>query len=135
MTPEDYHGVYELWSNTPGVGINDIDDSYDGILKYLIRNPSSCFVAEETGEIIGVIMSGHDGRRGFIYHTAVRLDCRGKGVGTALVNAAIEALRNEGIIKVALVVFYTNENGNTFWEKLGFIRRDDLVYRNTNISS
>lgn len=134
MTIDDYDNVYKLWINTPGMGLNDIDDSRSGIEKYLIRNPETCFVAERDNTIVGVIMCGNDGRRGYIHHTAVALSEQNKGIGTALVDAAMDALQNEGVTKVALVVFSKNELGNTFWEKRGFTKRDDLVYRNKLIS-
>lgn len=134
MTIEDYDNVYKLWINTPGMGLNNIDDSRLGIEKYLRRNPETCFVAERDNTIIGVIMCGNDGRRGYIHHTAVAISERNKGVATALVDAAMDALQNEGISKVALVVFTKNELGNDFWEKRGFTKRDDLVYRNKLIS-
>ena len=134
MTIDDYEGVYSLWVNTPGMGLNRTDDSREGIAQYLRRNPTSCFVALEAEEIVGVILSGHDGRRGFIHHTAVSTVCRNAGIGSALLERAMEALEREGIHKVALVVFDKNEIGNTFWEKRGFTRRDDLVYRNKPIT-
>jgi ribosomal protein S18 acetylase RimI-like enzyme len=134
MTIEDYDCVYNLWLNTPGMGLNNIDDSRLGIEKYLQRNPKTCFVAEKDNTIIGAILSGNDGRRGYIHHTAVAVSKRNHGVGTALVNAAMDALRTEGINKVALVVFSKNELGNSFWEKRGFTVRDDLVYRNKLIN-
>ena len=134
MTLNDYEKVYSLWLNTPNMGLNNIDDSREGIGKYLMRNPATCFVAEKDGKIIGVILSGHDGRRGFIHHTAVDSNEQRKGVGTALVEAAISALKNEGICKVILVVFRKNGKGNEFWEKIGFTTRDDLIYRNMAIA-
>lgn len=85
----DYDEVYSLWNRTSGMGLNDIDDSRDGIEKYLKRNPKTCFIAKENNGIIGVILSGHDGRRGFIHHTAVDSDKQRKGIGKALVNTAI----------------------------------------------
>lgn len=133
MTIADYDDVYSLWMSCSGMGLNDVDDSREGIAKYLIRNPDTCFVALDNGSIIGVILSGHDGRRGFIHHTAVDPDCRRRGVGKALAARAMAALEAEGISKVALVVFERNRPGNEFWEKLGFTRRDDLVYRNKSI--
>lgn len=133
MTITDYDGVYKLWINTPGMGLNNLDDSKEGIEKYLIRNPQTCFVAEDDNRIIGVILCGNDGRRGYIHHTAVDTTKRTRGVGTALVNAALDALKNEGINKVALVVFEKNEIGNSFWEKRGFTVREDLVYRNKSL--
>ncbi len=133
MTIEDYNEVYQLWINTHGMGLNDVDDSQDGIAKYLARNPQTCFVAIKENRIVGVIISGHDGRRGYIYHTAVAVSERRQGIGSALVNAALAALKNEGISKVALVVFMRNETGNKFWQNLGFTERNDLVYRNMAI--
>ena len=133
MSIEDYDAVYQLWLNTPGMGLNTADDSQEGIAKYLKRNPQTCFVVQKDSEIIGVIMSGHDGRRGFIHHTAVKLSARKQGVGSLLVERAMQALKNEGINKVALVVFSENTIGNTFWEKHGFSCREDLRYRNKNI--
>ena len=133
MTPADYQAVYALWLATPGMGLNTTDDSREGIEKYLRRNPSTCFVADDGGRIVGVIMAGHDGRRGFIHHTAVLPEYRGLGLGRRLVENALAALEAEGIHKAALVVFEHNQLGNGFWEKLGFTSREDLVYRNRNI--
>jgi len=110
-----------------------VDDSRDGVERYLRRNPTTSFVAVEVGRIVGCIMAGHDGRRGYIYHTAVHPDCRKMGIGAALVNAALEALKRENISKVALVVFSRNETGNAFWERMGFTLREDLCYRNRNL--
>ena len=133
MVISDYESVYHLWENTSGIGLNDLDDSKEGIEKYLERNPHTCFVAENGKKIIGSILCGHDGRRGFIYHTAVSASERESGIGTALVETAISALEKEGINKAALVVFHSNELGNTFWENRGFIKRSDLIYRNKDI--
>ena len=134
MTINDYKGVYQLWRNTPGMGLNTTDDSCEGIQKYLARNPSTCFVAEKDGEIIGVIMGGHDGRRGFIYHTAVKVTERNAGIGRNLVDNVMSELEKEGIHKVALVVYGRNKIGNDFWENLGFTTREDLIYRDKSIT-
>ena len=133
MKVGDYEAIYDLWIHTPGMGLNEIDDSREGIDKFLKRNPTTCFVAEEQKKVVGVIMSGHDGRRGFIYHTAVRQEYRNQGIGRALVEATLKTLEKEGIRKAALVVFDRNEIGNVFWEKMGFTERTDLVYRNRTI--
>jgi len=130
----DYEAAYRLWVNTPGMGLNTTDDSRDGVLRYLYRNPNTCFAAEEAGEVVGVILAGHDGRRGFIYHLAVSVSHRNKGIGSMLVEHAMEALKQEGIHKVALVVMAGNETGNAFWEARGFTTREDLIYRNKNLS-
>lgn len=133
MTINDYDEVYNLWINTPGMGLNNIDDSREGIERYLKRNPNTCFIAKKNNAVVGVILSGHDGRRGYIHHTAVAVNKRRQGIGKALLSAALNALEKEGINKVALVAFSKNEIGNRFWEKNGFIVRDDLVYRNKEL--
>lgn len=130
MIPADYADVYALWLACSGMGLNDVDDSMEGVTRFLLRNPGTCFVAEENNTICGVLMAGHDGRRGYIYHTAVHPDFRRRGVGSALVSAALQALKDEGISKAALVVFTRNEAGNAFWERQGFTLREDLAYRN-----
>lgn len=135
MTIDDYEQVYTLWLSCKGMGLNSIDDSREGIERYLKRNPETCFIAEDGGKAVGVIISGHDGRRGFIYHTAVSPDYRRQGIAAALVERAAEALKKEGIAKAALVVFAENENGNAFWEKIGFTERTDLVYRNKTLDA
>ena len=89
----------------------------------------TCFVAEKEGVIVGALMAGHDGRRGSMHHLAVDAAHRNLGIGTALVDAAMAALEEEGIHKVNLVVFARNDLGNAFWEKRGFSRRDDIVIR------
>ena len=133
MTIDDYDSLYELWIHTPGMGLNDVDDSREGISRYLERNPKTCFVAEENGRLLGGILSGHDGRRGYIYHTAVAAGEQGRGIGRALAGAAVEALRREGVSKVVLVAFKRNKGGNLFWEKCGFTERTDLVHRNREL--
>ena len=134
MTIDDYDKVYALWLSCAGMGLNNLDDSREGIEKYFARNPETCFVAEEDGSIAGVIIAGNDGRRGYIYHTAVNPDYRRRGIGSELVDKALNALKSLGINKVALVVFSRNENGNAFWEKVGFTVRDDLTYRNISLA-
>ena len=134
MTIAAYDQIYDLWIHTPGMGLNNLDDSRDGIARYLKRNPTTCFAALQGGKIVGVILSGHDGRRGYIHHTAVAVQARRKGIAAGLVSHAMEALKREGIHKVALVAFERNLEGNAFWESQGFSVREDLVYRNKNIS-
>ena len=130
MNISDYDKVYALWMSCKNMGLNDLDDSRDGIARYLKRNPASCFVAEEEGTVVGVILSGQDGRRGFLHHLAVAENYRRQGIASALLDQALAALKSEGINKTALVLFKRNETGNAFWEKQGFTDRDDLRYKN-----
>ena len=134
MTIHDYEAVYALWLSCAGMGLNNLDDSKEGIAKYLARNPDTCFVALENDAVVGVIMAGNDGRRGYIHHTAVSPNHRHLGIATALVKHALDALKACGINKVALVAFARNTEGNAFWERMGFTAREDLVYRNISLA-
>ncbi len=133
MVISDYESVYELWLSCKGMGINNIDDTREGIERFLERNPDTCFVAEWEEAIVGVILAGFDGRRGYIYHTAVLPEYRKKGIGTRLLDNAMNALDKLGAAKVGLLVFNDNTEGNAFWEKHGFFVRNDVVYRNKEI--
>lgn len=133
MRIDDYDSVYNLWLSCPGMGLNNLDDSREGIERYLARNPETCFVAVENDCIVGAILTGHDGRRGYISHTAVSPAFQRQGIGKQLVKAALSALKEQGINKVNLVVFAHNEQGNAFWEKAGFTKRPDLIYRNRTL--
>ncbi len=134
MTIDDYDQIYALWMSCAGMGLNDLDDSRDGIRKFLKRNPATCFVAVEKEQVIGVIMTGHDGRRGYIYHTAVHPEVRKQKIASGLVNAAEKALKEEGIHKVALLVFEKNTIANAFWDQMGYQARSDVRYRNKALS-
>ena len=129
MTLDDYDKVYALWRNMTVIGLNNLDGSRNGFARYLARNQHTCFVAELGDNILGAILSGHDGRKGFIHHVAVAQTEQRRGIGQALVDTAVTALDNEGIGKVGVVIFSKNKKGNAFWEELEFAERTDLTYR------
>jgi len=134
MVINDYDKVYAIWMSCAGMGLNNLDDSREGLDQFLKRNPDTCFVAECDNQIVGVIIVGNDGRRGYIYHTAVNPQYRKRGIARQLVETSMQELKQCGIKKVTLVVCDRNESGNAFWEKLGFTVREDLVYRNRAIA-
>lgn len=128
MTIEDYEAVYALWMSIKGFAMRSIDDSKEGVARFLARNPQMSVVAEEDRRIVGAILCGHDGRRGCMYHVCVASDYRMRGIGKAMVVFAMEALRRENISKVSLIAFTENDVGNAFWNKIGWLRRMDLNY-------
>ncbi len=128
MTIEDYPGVRALWMTIKGFAIRSIDDSEEGVARFLLRNPTTSVVAEEDGEIVGAILCGHDGRRGCLYHVCVREDKRMNGIGKAMVVHCMEALKKEQISKVSLIAFTVNDIGNAFWRCIGWTKREDLNY-------
>lgn len=133
MQISDYKSVYNLWMSCKGMGLNNVDYSENGIILFLKRNPDTCFVAEADDKIVGAILTGNDGRRGYIYYTSVHPSYQKQGIGSALVKNSLEELKKAGISKVSLVVFKNNLAGNGFWEKQGFTVRSDLTYRNKSL--
>ena len=136
VTIEDYDAIYELWNSTEQSrrALNPVDDSREGIERYLKRNPNTCFAAVRDGQIIGVILTGHDGRRAIIHHLCVHPDCRRTGVADRLVALAEEALKKEGIQKIFGLVFNDNDAANAFWEQQGYSLRTNLNYRNKSLN-
>lgn len=127
MNMDDYKNVYTLWEKTPGMCMRNLDDSEDGISKFLKRNPDTNFVAVINNEIAGVILCGHDGRRASIYHAAVDSTFYGMGIGTRLVEAVCSALEKEGITKINILVLKDNLHGISFWKAQGFNDRNDIL--------
>ena len=135
MTIDDYDGVYALWKKIKGFGIRSIDDSREGVERFLKRNPTTSVVAVEDGKVVGSILCGHDGRRGCLYHVCVDEAYRRHGIGKDMVVYAMkalqdemEALKKEGINKVSLIAFTQNDIGNAFWNTIGWTERLDLNY-------
>mgnify|MGYP000097613553 FL=1 len=128
MTIEDYEGVYALWKKIKGFGIRSIDDSKEGVARFLKRNPTTSVVAEKDGRIVGSILCGHDGRRGCLYHVCVDEDYRRHGIGKRMVVFAMKALKEEKINKVSLIAFTENDIGNAFWNTIGWTERLDVNY-------
>ncbi len=111
-----------------GFGIRSIDDSKEGVARFLKRNPTTSVVAEKDGRIVGSILCGHDGRRGCLYHVCVDEDYRRHGIGKRMVVFAMKALKEEKINKVSLIAFTENDIGNAFWNTIGWTERLDLNY-------
>lgn len=129
MTIDDYEGLYALWTTIKGFGMRSIDDSREGVERFLKRNPKTSVAAvDPDGAIVGGILCGHDGRRGCLYHVCVREDCRRHGIGKEMVVRCMNALKEERINKVSLIAFTVNDIGNAFWNRIGWTRREDLNY-------
>ena len=128
MKAEDYDKLYELWMTIKGFGIRSIDDSREGVARFLKRNPTTSVTAWDGDTLIGAILCGHDGRRGCFYHVCVDENYRRHGIGKAMVVASMEALKAEHINKVCLIAFTSNDGGNAFWNTIGWTRRLDLNY-------
>jgi ribosomal protein S18 acetylase RimI-like enzyme len=127
MVEEDIPAALALWQGLPGIGLRDAD-SPPALARYLRRNPGTSFVAvSDSGELLGVSLAGHDGRRGLLHHVAVALAHQKTGLGRKLVESCLAALKAAGIEKVLLFVKADNPNGKAFWTKIGWSDRPDIV--------
>ena len=128
MKIEDYDNVFALWKTIKGFGIRSVDDSREGIERFLKWNPGLSVVAEEEGQIVGAILCGSDGRRGCLYHVCVHKEHRRQGIGKNMVVWCMEKLKELQINKVSLIAFTQNDIGNAFWKEIGWTKREDLNY-------
>lgn len=132
MMVTDYEAAVKLWQKMPGLGLSDAD-SKENTEAFLMRNKGMSFIAEWDGELIGTVLCGHDGRRGFIYHLAVHEAHRRKQIGSELISGCLIRLNNAGITKCHLFVLENNAQGMDFWNQMGFVKRDDIYIYSRNI--
>ncbi|HOE97808.1 MAG TPA: GNAT family N-acetyltransferase [Candidatus Sumerlaeota bacterium] len=126
FTPQDYDEALNFWRATPGIGLSETD-SRENIEAFIQRNPGLSFLARDAGRLVGTVLGGHDGRRGYLYQLAVLPAYRGKGVGTELVERCITRLGEIGIQKCHIMIYATNIQGQTFWESIGWHRRTEIL--------
>jgi ribosomal protein S18 acetylase RimI-like enzyme len=128
MKMEDYDEVSSVWAEIHNFRIRSIDDSREGVERFLRRNPTTSMVAVCEGRIVGAILCGHDGRRGCLYHVCVKEEYRNHGIGRAMAQSCMRALVAEKINVVSLIAFKENTVGNHFWHDVGWNFREDLNY-------
>lgn len=128
MSDSDVGAVLELWQSCEGVGLSE-GDTREGVVAFLARNPGLSWVVLDQEGTVGAVLAGHDGRRGYLYHLAVRDSHRHQGLGRMLVHRALHALSTAGIHKCHVIVFRDNAAGLKFWDHAGWQTRDDIVVR------
>lgn len=133
LTIQDYDDAIFVWQSCTGVSLRGAD-SRENIERYLNRNQGLSFKANKDKKLIGTILCGHDGRRGYIHHLAVSSDYRNQGIGRKLVETSLCELRKQRIEKCHLFVFVENIEATKFWEKLGWKKREDINMMSLNIS-
>jgi ribosomal protein S18 acetylase RimI-like enzyme len=133
LTIKNCEEVLSLWQSSEGVGLDKDADTKERIGIYLQRNPGLSFAACEKGKVIGAVLCGHDGRRGYLHHLTVAEAHRKKGIGTALVDKVILKLQMLGIRKCNIFVFANNPAGQEFWKRSGWTERTDLKVMSQNI--
>ena len=128
----DYKEAKDFWASMPEVGLDDAD-SISSMELFLKRNPELSFVARLDGKLIGAVLCGHDGRRGYLHHLATHPDFRSKGIGKRLLNTCLSALDRQGISRCNIFIFSNNEKGKGFWKKVGWTTYYGLELMYTNV--
>ena len=126
MHISDYEHAIELWRTLAGIGLSSADSEIK-IRKFLEKNPGTCFAALKQNNLIGTILGGSDGRRGYIYHLAVQESEQEQGVGKKLLDACLTAFKALGIQKCHIFVISDNLKGIDFWLHTGWEKRDDIL--------
>ena len=114
ITPSDLEAVLNFWSQIPGVGLNE-SDTVDHLTTFLRRNPDLSQIVRDKGRIVGAVLCGHDGRRGYLHHLAVATEWQGCGIGTRLIETCLSGLQQLGIRKCNIFVYADNDDGMAFW--------------------
>jgi putative acetyltransferase len=126
MTIHDYPVVLSLWQRTEGLGLSQ-SDTKDAIAVFLKRNPGASAVATlKSGEVVGAVLCGHDGRRGYLHHLAVEAKFRRQGAGSLLLRWCFGHLAAEKIDKCNVFLFGDSEAAVSFWKHKGWGGRDDM---------
>lgn len=125
MTIDDYDEIFAMWQITTKRALSEAD-SRENIRFYLDRNPNMSQVAVADGKIVGAVLCGHDGRRGFIHHMAVAEGYRRHNIASRMANAGLKALADSGIAKTHIFCYTNNSLGQSFWTALGWEKREDV---------
>jgi ribosomal protein S18 acetylase RimI-like enzyme len=133
MTLADYDAVVALWRSAPGIGLSEADER-SNIAAFLAHNPGLSFIAEAGGALCGAVLGSFDGRRGYLHHLAVDPRMRRTGVGRSIVARSLEALEGRGVRRCHIFVMAGNEDGQRFWQRVGWFRRDDLLVMSKDLA-
>ena len=125
MILDDYDAAYALWDRTDGVGLGP-SDTREAVAAYLERNPGLSTVVMQEGQLVGAVLCGHDGRRGYLVHLALEPELRGRGYARRMVQSCLDKLKEQNIPRCHIFVFRENQNGREFWQHIGWYPRDDL---------
>jgi N-acetylglutamate synthase len=133
MAIDDLEDVTVLWDATEGVGMNE-SDGPEQLRGFLDRNLGLSLIARDGSRLVGAVLCGHDGRRGFLYHLAVLTDYRKRGLGRAMVDRCLKSLSMLGLLRCNILIYVDNHSGEQFWRKGGWFERNELKLLQRDIS-
>jgi ribosomal protein S18 acetylase RimI-like enzyme len=122
LTIDDADAAAELWTET---GLTRPWNDPHADLRRAIVGPTSVVLGvKHDSELIGSVMVGSDGHRGWVYYLSVRKASQNAGLGIELMRAAEEWLRRNGAVKVQLMVRKENDAAFSFYERRGYETSD-----------
>jgi ribosomal protein S18 acetylase RimI-like enzyme len=121
----DYNVVFELWKEA-GLVIRPGDD-VNGVRMKLMRDSDLFLLARLEGEIVGCVIGGWDGRRGWVYHLAVKPSYQRQGIATALLSEVEKRLGEKGAKKINAEIYESNTKSLKFFKARGYETHPDLV--------
>ena len=125
FTMDLYEEIVMLWRKAGiSVGSSDTREEIEIVLQ---RNPNLFLIGKIHNKVIGVVIGGFDGRRGYVHHLAVDPDYQKKGYGKMIMDELIEKFRKIGVHKIHLFIEKYNKNVVEFYRYLGWDIRDDLI--------
>jgi len=129
MVPSDIPTVRQIWT-TVGFDLTRSDEVSE-VTRMLAHNPGFCLILElplpDEKRIIGTVLGGFDGRRGWIHHLAILPEYGGKGYGKQLMTHLTRAFTNHGVVKFKLEIAGDNPQLIQFYQDLGWDLRSDLT--------
>lgn len=126
LQASDHADCVQLWAACDGVAMRTWEDAA-ALQQLLSRNPGLCWAAHHDGRLVGTVLCGHDGWRGWLYHVAVAPALRRRGIATALIVRAQTELARAGIRRVHALVLAGNRDAAHFWNAVGWRMREDLT--------
>jgi len=120
-----YEDVVIIWKKT-GISITSSDTKKE-VNVMLNKNPDLCLIAKIDEKVIGVVMGGFDGRRGYVHHLAIDPEYQRKGYGKLLMDELTERFQKKRVHKVHHFIEKHNKDVINFYRKLGWEIRNDLV--------
>ncbi len=129
---DDYDAAIKLWNRIEGLDIAEGDDR-ETIENFLQRNPGLSRIALDGAVVIGAVLCGHDGRRGYVYHLAVDPTYRGQGIGRRLISECLTGLKEAGLKRANILVANDNPRGLEFWNWCGWEHLDGALPLGTDV--
>jgi len=133
MSVNDLEESITLWSSIAELNFSAPFDTVERLTRFLQKNEKLSSVAKHENKIVGALLCGNDGRRGFFYHIGVDPNYRKQKIATRMVKYSFEKLRNDNIDTCFLFTNDFNLEAQAFWKSVGFGHAPHVMYQSRTI--